>query len=354
MVGAARGIARDDSAAEVERIAAINLVRFAAASSAGDRDLLVELLNPRVPIAVQHAAVSAPGRLGAADVPELLFRGWKAYSPAVRSAIIDVLLSRPAWTTSLFAAIDAKRIAPAEIGVSQRSLLLVHRDPETRRRAQAIFADQARSRQKVIDAYRAAQSMKGDPSAGMAVFKRVCAICHQLQGVGIDVGPNLGALNEKNPETLSIAILDPNREFEARYGSFTVGMTDGRVLTGLIASETASAVTLRRQEGKEDVVLRRDIEEMAASGQSLMPEGLEKDLTHKDLADLIAFLEGAGPPPKSIPGNQPRHSKAGDDGRIVLAAADAEIDGDSLIFETKYGNLGFWASANDRRAGPAR
>ena len=52
-------------------------------------------------------------------------------------------------------------------------------------------------------------------------------------------------------------------------------------------------MTLRRQEGKEEVLLRSEIEEMSASGQSLMAEGLEKDLSHRDIADLIAFLEGA-------------------------------------------------------------
>ena len=61
-------------------------------------------------------------------------------------------------------------------------------------------------------------------------------------------------------------------------------------MNGLIASESATAVTLRRQDGKEDVLLRSQIDEMTASGQSLMPEGLEKDLKPRDLADLIAFL----------------------------------------------------------------
>lgn len=348
LVDAARKLCQDDSTGERERITAVNLVRFAATGESKDRDLLVDLLNPRVPIAVQQAAVNALVRLNTADVKDHLLRGWKTFSPAVRTAIVEGLLSRPAWTASLLAAIEGKRISAAEIGPTERSRLLTHRDLDTRRRAQAIFADQARSRQKVLDAYRPALGMKGDPSAGIAVFKRVCSSCHRLKEVGTDVGPNLGALNEKNPETLSIAILDPNRAFEARYGNFTVGTTDGRVLTGLIASETASAVTLRRQEGKEDVVLRKDIEELAASGQSLMPEGLEKDLTTRDLADLIAFLEGAGPPPKTLPGNHPQRVKPGGDGRIILSAADAEIYGDSLIFEAKYGNLGYWTSVNDR------
>lgn len=91
-----------------------------------------------------------------------------------------------------------------------------------------------------------------------------------------------------------IAILDPNRAVEAKYVGFTVATTDGRIVNGLVSSESATAVTLRRQDGKEDVLLRSQIEEMASSGQSLMPEGMEKDLKPADLADLIAFLASAG------------------------------------------------------------
>ena len=104
------------------------------------------------------------------------------------------------------------------------------------------------------------------------------------------MGPDLATLNDKSPEALLVAILDPNRAFESKYAGFTVATDDGRVLTGLIAGETASAITLRSQEGRDDVLLRSEIDEMAGSGQSLMPEGVEKDLTPQSLADLIAFL----------------------------------------------------------------
>ena len=136
--------------------------------------------------------------------------------------------------------------------------------------------------------------MKGDKAAGATVFKKLCASCHRLGNEGVEVGPDLAALNDKSPEALVIAILDPNRAFEAKFANFSIATVDGRVLNGLIAGESATAVTLRRQDGKEDVLLRSQIEEMTASGQSLMPEGLEKDLKPHDLADLIAFLVTAG------------------------------------------------------------
>ena len=120
--------------------------------------------------------------------------------------------------------------------------------------------------------------MTGDPAAGAAVFKKLCAPATAWATRASRSAPTWPRSTDKSPEALLVAILDPNRAFEAKYTGFTVATADGRVLTGLIASETATAVTLRRQEGKEDVLLRSDIEEMAASGQSLMPEGLEKDL----------------------------------------------------------------------------
>jgi putative membrane-bound dehydrogenase-like protein len=349
LVDAARRLARDDAASETERVLAAELLRFSATARVEDRGLLLDLLSPRVPISVQQTAVAALGRLAAPELSELLLRDWKTYSPAVRSAVVDILLSRKTWALSLLSSIETSRVAPGEIGPAQRSLLLAHRDPEVRERARGILATLARSRQNVIDSFRPALGLKGDPSAGKAVYRRVCATCHRLGDLGVDVGPNLGALNQKDPETLLIAILDPNRAYESRYASFSVGTTDGRVLTGLIASETASAVTLRRQEGKEDVVLRRDIEDMTAGG-SLMPEGLEKDLTQRDMADLIALLEGLGPPPKTFLGNHPRRVTPTPDGTIVLGATDAEIYGDRLVFEAKHGNLGYWMAANDRAA----
>ena len=98
-----------------------------------------------------------------------------------------------------------------------------------------------------------------------------------------------------------MAILDPNRAFEAKYADYTVHVRDGRVLSGLIAGESANAITLRRQDGREDVLLRSEIEAVSASGRSLMPEGIEKDVTPRDLADLVAYLGAARPPRRPGP-----------------------------------------------------
>jgi putative heme-binding domain-containing protein len=85
-------------------------------------------------------------------------------------------------------------------------------------------------------------------------------------------------------------ILDPNRALEPNYANYLVATRDGRVLSGIIAAESATSITLRRAEGVEQVLLRQDLEQVSASGQSLMPEGLERNFSQAEMADLIEFL----------------------------------------------------------------
>src|SRR5687768_265684 len=78
-----------------------------------------------------------------------------------------------------------------------------------------------------------------------------------------------------------------------------------------------------------------------------MPEGLEKDLPPKDMADLLAFLTAIRPPPKVFPGHTPVVVKF-DSGRFTLRAESAEIYGDGIAFESEFKNVGMWHGLNDR------
>ena len=71
---------------------------------------------------------------------------------------------------------------------------------------------------------------------------------------------------------------------------YVVVLTDGRVLTGLLTSDTDAGLTLRRGQGIEDTVPRSLVEEISGTGKSLMPEGLERTITPAEMNDLIAFL----------------------------------------------------------------
>ena len=85
-------------------------------------------------------------------------------------------------------------------------------------------------------------------------------------------------------------MIDPNREVNPQYLNYVLLTQDGRAVTGMVAAETASSVTLRRAESASDTVLRVDIEELKSTGLSIMPEGMEKSINVQDMADIISFL----------------------------------------------------------------
>jgi len=80
---------------------------------------------------------------------------------------------------------------------------------------------------------------------------------------------------------------------------YTVLDTRGQTHSGLISAQTATSLSLRREKDSIVTLLRSEIEELNSTGKSLMPEGLEKDLTPQDVADLATWLQGQSetPPP---------------------------------------------------------
>src|SRR5262249_3943143 len=74
------------------------------------------------------------------------------------------------------------------------------------------------------------------------------------------------------------------------YVQYVAADRDGRIYTGMIAAETASSLTLRRGEGLQDTILRSQVEDLSSTGQSLMPEGFEREITKAQMADVIAYL----------------------------------------------------------------
>jgi len=123
------------------------------------------------------------------------------------------------------------------------------------------------------------------------ILYKNCATCHRIAGVGILVGPDISDTRTKTAEQLLTDILNPNAAIDNNYVNYLVTTRSGKVLSGIIVAETASSVTLRRAENQSDTVLRSDIEDIRSSGQSLMPEGLEKVISLDEMSDLLNFLK---------------------------------------------------------------
>ena len=347
---AARKIAADPKATEEQILAATRLLGRAPGGRQEDVTALSALLSPQSPEPVQTAAIDALGRLADDAAAAALLKSWRALGPAPRGRALDALLGRAEWSETLMAALEQGTIRPAEVDAARRQRLFQHESEAIRGRANTVFAETVKpDRQKVIEAYQPALDMEGDASKGAQVFAKLCAACHRLGDVGNPVGPDLAALRDKSPEFLLVSILDPNRAMEAQFTNYAVQTKKGRVVSGIIRSETGGSVTLVEANGQEQNVLRGDIKALRSTGVSLMPEGLEVGLTPQDMADLIAHVRAAGPAPqpKTFPGNTPQPIRPAADGGLPMPASKAELFGPNIVFEEKYANIGYWSGADN-------
>jgi putative heme-binding domain-containing protein len=286
----ASDMGRDAKRSAAERAAAVRLLGRGpyalAASSAPD------LLHAQTPPEVQLAMVRALSAHARSEVADLLLTSWNGYGPSVRREVVEALFARPQRLPALLAALEDKKVLANQLEPLRIEQLRKLRDAKLRDRVIRALAGQLTSdRRKVVAAYSAALELRSEAAQGKAVFKKNCSVCHRLENEGFEVGPDLlSALRNKSAEQLLDDILDPSKEVDPRYLNYQITTKKGQTFSGLIAADTAASVTLRRGEKAEDTILRDQIDDIQATGKSVMPEGLEMQLSKQDVADLIAYL----------------------------------------------------------------
>ena len=285
---------KNDTEPSVLRVGAATMLALGPFDVAGPA--LADVLGPMSPGDLQLAAVRGLASHNDPQVGELLLARWSSYGPALRREVLDALLARPDRVLKLLDAIEKKKVSPSELDPARVALLKKHPSGAVRTRAAAILQANANAdRTKIVANFAGALELKGNVEKGKAAFKMHCAACHKLDGVGHDVGPNLlAALPNKSGADLLVSLLDPNREVDPRYVNYQAVTADGRILLGIVATETPTSITLRRADGVEDAILRKDLESLRSTKLSLMPEEMEKKLTKQDVADLFAYLKVAG------------------------------------------------------------
>lgn len=138
-------------------------------------------------------------------------------------------------------------------------------------------------------------AMKGDAARGREVFyseqASQCYRCHQIDGQGEDVGPDLSAIGAKlGRDGLAEAILNPSAAISHEYEVWIVRTRDRGYLSGYIANETPQGLELMDSAGKAISIEKKDVIERRMSDVSLMPTGLSSGMTAQELVNLIEYL----------------------------------------------------------------
>ncbi len=253
--------------------------------------MLIGLLDSQHPNRVQRAALQSLATFDNDEVAEAMIKVWNGLSPQLQEVATEAMFARPSRTLRLFDAVDRGKISMSSLPLARLKMATSSGNKDVQKRASQYLSQQdVGARSKLIAKYQPALDQRGNVDRGKQLFAKHCSQCHKIGGVGHEIGPSLATIKARGRETILVNVLDPNREVNPQFLNYIALTVDGQSITGMIAAESASSITLKRAENESDTLLRVDLEAIKNTGMSIMPEGLEKVLDQQAMADLIEYL----------------------------------------------------------------
>lgn len=272
-------------------------------------------------------AIPLLARFEAPPVADRLLAAYPGLPPQLQQAAIDTLISRPAFAARLLDALVDQTVPRGDLTALHVSRISQLGDEQLLQRLSEIWGtvrpsnEQLQAEIQVLtEALTADLLATADRSAGRLLYDKTCGQCHILFGTGGDLGPDLTGADRGNVRYWLENIMDPNAIVGKDYQTITALTVDGRVVTGLLREQTDVAIVLEDAE-KRVTLPMSEIEDLAETSQSLMPEGLLQPLSQQQVAQLIAYLQSPGqiPLPGQLPPIDPQ-----------TAAVPGALEGESL------------------------
>ncbi len=217
----------------------------------------------------------------------------------LRDTACRTLATRRTWALTLLDEVLQWRLRAADIPTDVAQQLRAYEDPQVAKIAErALGAEVTISSEEKLDQMKRLQTVLaeqlGDAQQGKAIFMKQCGTCHKIFGEGNSIGPPLDAYERGNLNFWLVAIVEPSAEIREGFQSYAALTTDGRLVSGMIAAQDTSAVTIRSADNQATTIVAEELQELRALKASLMPEDVLKDLTDQQLRDLFAYvMQGA-------------------------------------------------------------
>jgi putative heme-binding domain-containing protein len=210
-------------------------------------------------------------------------------------ATLDQILASAEGAMLLLGSLDSQTLPPQRAEQIVR-FASAHHDTRVRDLYERFVPESQRVRRLGTDfSLDELAKLSGDVRKGRQMFIEsndlACRNCHPLDGVGRNVGPDLRSVGRRyNRRQILEQIAFPSKAVDEKFQIHQVEMTDGRVVTGLLVSETEITLVLRNANGKDFSIRRDEIEYRSQHAKSLMPDQLLRDLTERQAVDLLEFL----------------------------------------------------------------
>ncbi|MBI2928002.1 MAG: c-type cytochrome [Verrucomicrobia bacterium] len=265
--------------------------------------LLGPLLGPAQPAVVQERVGLALAEMGSEAARMAVLAAMKSAPQRLQLSWARALAASPAGADALLNAAASSQASPRLLqDRAVRDKILAARPGDAAARVAALTKDLPptdRERERLIrQRGRAYAVATAKSSEGLRVFQQNCAPCHQIDGQGGLIGPQLDGIGNRGLERLLEDVLDPNRNVDRAFYTTVLTQTDDEIVSGLFRREEGELIVLANSAGQEFSVPKRSVKERQESQTSLMPDNFGEIITPEDANHLLAFLlSKSGSPP---------------------------------------------------------
>ena len=271
-------------------------------SEFGEREcvtLVLSFLDIGQPLNMQLQAIDVLNRFGPPEFTQRLIELYPKMRPEVRVRARLALFSRQESAAAFLELVDQQKVDAKQVPLQELRGIALHDDEELNALVRKHWGSIGRGTpgEKLATIRRFNNDLRaasGSPQRGHAMFRKHCATCHTLFGEGEKIGPDLTSANRGDRAALLANLVDPSAVIRSEYLSYVLVDANGRVLTGLIAEQDASSITLLDAKNERTRIRRDEILELRESPVSLMPEDQLNVLKPQELRDLFAYLQSSG------------------------------------------------------------
>jgi len=217
--------------------------------------------------------------------------------PEAQKLSVDLLSGRLPFAKQLLNAIEKKQIPASMLTASHARRIVSFEDEKLSEQLKRVWGTvRSTSAEKLAQIERLRTELTAEVIAaadiqdGKKLYQQNCAICHVMKGQGGAVGPDLTGSDRKNMTYLLENLVDPSSSVADSYRSSNVLLYDGRLLIGIVLSQTKKTLVLQTKDGVVKLD-QEDVELIKQTQLSLMPDGLLDQMTGKQRAALFKFLQ---------------------------------------------------------------
>jgi putative heme-binding domain-containing protein len=248
------------------------------------------------PIEVREAAGNLLVGLGKPETRTILVEAMATAPARLQTAIATGLAQNREGAEALLSAVSAGKASARplqEQGVAVR--LKDSGVPDIQAKLESLLKDLPPAEKRIQDLIEKRRAgflaFKGaDRARGASAFEKNCAACHQLEGKGARVGPQLDGVGLRGLDRLLEDTLDPNRNVDQAFRVTTLALNDGRIASGLLLRQDGEVLVLADAQGKDVRVPASTIEERKLSQLSPMPATMAEQIEEAEFYQVIAYL----------------------------------------------------------------